>query len=169
MGQLVRTISENGGIIALAVDSTDIVSRMEEIHKTSAVVTAGLGRLLTAASLMGSMLKSKDDSITLRINGGGPSGSLIAVTDYIGNVRGYVANPVVEIPLNSYGKLDVSGAVGKEGMLSVVRDVGLKEPYIGQIPLVSEKLQRISLNIMQQVNKLLPLADLACWLIPIYL
>ncbi len=140
MGQLVRTISENGGIIALAVDSTDIVSQMERIHRTSAVVTAGLGRLLTAASLMGSMLKAKDDSITLRVNGGGPAGSLIAVTDYVGNVRGYVANPVVELPLNQYGKLDVSGAVGKEGSLSVVKDIGLKDPYVGQIPLVSGEI-----------------------------
>ncbi len=140
MGELVRTISENGGVIALAIDSTDIVSRMQDIHKTSAVVAAGLGRLLTAASLMGSMLKAKDDSITLRVNGGGPSGSLIAVTDYMGNVRGYVANPIVEIPLNKYGKLDVSGAIGKEGTLSVVKDIGLKDPYIGQIPLVSGEI-----------------------------
>ncbi len=140
MGELVRTISENGGIIALAVDSTDIVTRMEQIHRTSAVVTAGLGRLLTAASLMGSMLKAKDDSITLRINGGGPAGSLIAVTDYMGNVRGYVANPVVEIPLNQYGKLDVAGAVGKSGTLSIVKDIGLKDPYVGQIPIVSGEI-----------------------------
>ncbi|MBQ7799993.1 MAG: Hsp33 family molecular chaperone HslO [Oscillospiraceae bacterium] len=140
MGQLVRTISENGGIIALAVDSTDIVTRMEQIHRTSAVVTAGLGRLLTAASLMGSMLKAKDDSITLRINGGGPAGSLIAVTDYMGNVRGYVANPIVEIPLNQYGKLDVAGAVGKNGTLSIVKDIGLKDPYVGQIPIVSGEI-----------------------------
>ncbi len=140
MGELVRTISENGGIIALAVDSTDIVTRMEQIHRTSAVVTAGLGRLLTAASLMGSMLKAKDDSITLRINGGGPAGSLIAVTDYMGNVRGYVANPVVEIPLNQYGKLDVAGAVGKNGTLSIVKDIGLKDPYVGQIPIVSGEI-----------------------------
>ncbi len=140
MGELVRTISENGGIIALAVDSTDIVTRMEQIHKTSAVVTAGLGRLLTAASLMGSMLKAKDDSITLRINGGGPAGSLIAVTDYMGNVRGYVANPIVEIPLNQYGKLDVAGAVGKKGTLSIVKDIGLKDPYVGQIPIVSGEI-----------------------------
>ncbi len=140
MGQLVRTISENGGIIALAVDSTDIVTRMEKIHRTSAVVTAGLGRLLTAASLMGSMLKAKDDSITLRINGGGPAGSMIAVTDYMGNVRGYVANPIVEIPLNQYGKLDVAGAVGKKGTLSIVKDIGLKDPYVGQIPIVSGEI-----------------------------
>ena len=140
MGQLVRTISENGGIIALAIDSTDIVTRMEKIHRTSAVVTAGLGRLLTAASLMGSMLKAKDDSITLRINGGGPAGSMIAVTDYMGNVRGYVENPIVEIPLNQYGKLDVAGAVGKKGTLSIVKDIGLKDPYVGQIPIVSGEI-----------------------------
>lgn len=140
MGELVRTISEDGGVICLAIDSTDIVSDMQSIHKTSAVVAAGLGRLLTAASLMGSMLKAKDDSITLRINGGGPSGSLIAVTDYMGNVRGYVANPIVEIPLNKFGKLDVSGAIGKEGTLSVVKDIGLKDPYVGQIPLVSGEI-----------------------------
>ena len=140
MGELVRAISENGGIIALAIDSTDIVSQMERTHRTSAVVTAALGRLLTAASLMGSMLKAEDDSITLRVNGGGPAGSLIAVTDYMGNVRGYVSQPIVELPLNKFGKLDVSGAVGREGTLSVVKDIGLKDPYVGQIPLVSGEI-----------------------------
>ncbi len=137
MGELVRAISENGGVVAFAIDSTDIVSQMERIHRTSAVVTAGLGRLLTAASLMGSLLKNKDDSITLRIKGNGPAGSLIAVSDYMGNVRGYVENPIVELELNKFGKLDVSGAIGKEGTLSVVKDIGLKDPYVGQIPLVS--------------------------------
>ncbi len=140
MGELVRTISENGGIIALAIDSTDIVYQMERTHRTSAVVTAALGRLLTAASLMGSMLKAQDDSITLRINGNGPAGSLIAVTDYMGNVRGYVSQPIVELPLNKFGKLDVSGAVGKVGTLSVIKDIGLKDPYVGQIPLVSGEI-----------------------------
>lgn len=137
MGELVRAISENGGVVAFAIDSTDIVSQMERIHRTSAVVTAGLGRLLTAASLMGSLLKNKDDSITLRMKGNGPAGSLIAVSDYMGNVRGYVENPIVELELNKFGKLDVSGAIGKEGTLSVVKDIGLKDPYVGQIPLVS--------------------------------
>ncbi len=140
MGELVRAISENGGIIALAIDSTDIVSQMERTHRTSAVVTAALGRLLTAASLMGSMLKAQTDSITLRVNGGGPAGSLIAVTDYMGNVRGYVSQPIVDLPLNKFGKLDVSGAVGREGTLSVVKDIGLKDPYVGQIPLVSGEI-----------------------------
>jgi len=137
MGELVRAISENGGVVAFAIDSTDIVSQMERIHRTSAVVTAGLGRLLTAASLMGSLLKNEEDSITLRMKGNGPAGSLIAVSDYKGNVRGYVENPIVELELNKFGKLDVSGAIGKEGTLSVVKDIGLKDPYVGQIPLVS--------------------------------
>lgn len=133
-------IAGDGSAVCYAVDSTDIVARAEQIHVTSAVVTAALGRLLTAASLMGSLLKGKDDSLTLRLNGGGPAGALIAVSDSTGNVRGYVENPVVELPLNSYGKLDVAGAVGKEGALFVMRDLGLKEPYIGQTPIVSGEI-----------------------------
>ena len=121
-------------------DTTSIVYRAEQIHKTSAVVTAALGRLLTAASLMGSMLKGDDDSITLRMSGGGPSGSVIAVSDSLGNPRGYVQNPIVELELNKYGKLDVSGAVGKDGYLYVIKDLGFGEPYIGQIPIVSGEI-----------------------------
>ncbi|MBD9097534.1 MAG: Hsp33 family molecular chaperone HslO, partial [Ruminococcaceae bacterium] len=140
MGKTVRYISEDGAIVMVAVDSTDIVYRAEQIHKTSAVVTAALGRLLTAASLMGSMLKGKDDSVTLKLAGDGPAGSVIAVSDSSGNPRGYVQNPVVEIPLNAYGKLDVSGAVGKNGYLYVIRDLGFGEPYIGQTPIVSGEI-----------------------------
>ena len=132
MGKLIRAISSDGGIMMCAVDSTDIVGKMEQIHKTSAVVSAALGRLLSAASMMGSLLKGEDNSITLRLTGNGPAGSVIAVSDSRGNVRGYVANPVVELPLNQYGKLDVGGAVGREGALYVIKDLGLKEPYIGQ-------------------------------------
>ena len=137
MSELVRMISVDGTLTVMAVDSTDMINRMEQIHQTSAVTSAALGRLLTAASMMGAVLKGKDNSITLRLNGGGPAGSLIAVSDNEGNVRGYVANPVVEIPLNDKGKLDVAGAVGKEGNLTVMKDLGLKEPYIGQVPIVS--------------------------------
>ena len=140
MGKTVRYISEDGAIVMVAVDSTDIVYRAEQIHKTSAVVTAALGRLLTAASLMGSMLKGKDDSVTLKLAGDGPAGSVIAVSDSSGNPRGYVQNPVVEIPLNAYGKLDVSGAVGKNGYLYVIRDLGFGQPYIGQTPIVSGEI-----------------------------
>ncbi|MDF2567197.1 MAG: hslO [Oscillospiraceae bacterium] len=140
LGKMVRAISKDGSVLAIAVDSTDIVNRIERIHRTSAVVTAGLGRLTTAASMMGSMLKGEKDSITLRMNGGGETGSLISVTDSSGNVKAYVANPIVELPLNKYGKLDVSGAVGKDGYLQVIKDLGLKEPYIGQVPIESGEI-----------------------------
>ncbi len=140
MGKLIRCITSDGLVMATAVDTTDIVNRAEEIHSTSAVVTAALGRLLTAASMMGNMLKSEGNSITLRLAGNGPAGSVIAVSDWRGNVRGYVTRPVVEIPLNNKGKLDVAGAVGKEGNLFVLKDLGMKEPYNGCIPLVSGEI-----------------------------
>ena len=140
MGKLVRTISHEGGVICVAVDSTDAIAKMEKYHKTSAVITAAEGRLLTAASIMGTTLKSKDDSLTLRMEGNGPVGHLIAVSDGSGNVKGYMTNPVVELPLNSKGKLDVAGAVGTNGFLYVIRDMGMKEPYIGQVPIVSGEI-----------------------------
>ncbi len=140
MSELVRMISVDGTLTIMAVDSTDMINRMEQIHQTSAVTSAALGRLLTAASMMGAVLKGADNSVTLRINGDGPAGSVIAVSDYSGNVRGYVSNPVVEIPLNDKGKLDVAGAVGTNGTLTVMKDLGMKEPYIGQIPIVSGEI-----------------------------
>lgn len=140
MGKLHRVISADGSAFAAVLDAKDIVSEIERIHHTSAVMTAALGRLTIAASLMGYMLKGENDSITLRIDADGPSGQLVAVADSMGNVKSCVSNPVVEIPLNSKGKLDVAGAVGKNGTLSVVKDLGLKEPYVGVIPLVSGEI-----------------------------
>ena len=140
MGKLIRCITSDGQVMATAVDTTDIVNRAEQIHRTSAVVTAALGRLLTAGSMVGNMLKGKDDSVTLRVNGDGPTGSLIVVSDFNGDVRGYVQNPVVELPLNEKGKLDVGGAVGKNGLLYVLKDLGLKEPFSGSVPLVSGEI-----------------------------
>ena len=140
MGKIVRYITEDGSAFILAADTTDIAARAEQIHHTSAVTTAALGRLLTAAPMMGDMLKGADDSVTLRLNGGGPAGSLIAVSDSKGNPRGYVQNPVVELPLNDKGKLDVRGAVGTDGYLYVMKDVGLKEPYVGQTAIVSGEI-----------------------------
>ncbi len=140
MGNLYRAISADGSAFAAVLDAKDIVSEIEKIHKTSAVVTAALGRLSIGASLIGYMLKGEDDSVTLRIDADGPTGQLVAVADSRGNVKSCVNNPVVEIPLNSKGKLDVSGAVGKNGTLSVVKDMGLKEPYVGVIPLVSGEI-----------------------------
>jgi len=140
MSELYRAISTDGSAFAAVINAEDMVSEIEKIHKTSAVVTAALGRLSIAASLMGYMLKSNDDSVTLRIDADGPTGQLVAVADSHGNVKSCVNNPVVEIPLNSKGKLDVAGAVGKNGTLSVVKDLGLREPYVGVIPLVSGEI-----------------------------
>ena len=117
MGKLIRAISENGMAVCYALDSTDMVGELERIHQSSAVVTAAAGRLLTAASIMGSMLKGEENTVTLRIAADGPAGAVIAVADAGGNARAYAANPIVELPLNRYGKLDVSGAVGKNGSL----------------------------------------------------
>lgn len=139
MGELIRCISDDGLVAVSVINSTDIVSKAENIHKSSAVVTAALGRLLTAASLMGAQLKSKGNTITIRMNGDGEIGHMTAITDYLGNVRGTVTNPIVELPLNSVGKLDVGRAVGK-GDLFVTKDLGLKEPYNGAVPIVSGEI-----------------------------
>lgn len=140
MARLTRAISADGSVMAMAIDSTDIAARIEEIHHTSAVVTAALGRLATAASMMGVMLKGEGDSVTVRVDADGPAGVLIAVADSRGFVKAYVENPVVELPLNARGKLDVAGAVGRNGYLRVIKDLGLKEPYSGQVPLISGEL-----------------------------
>lgn len=140
MSIIYRSISKDASVVASAIDATDIVAEIERIHKPSAVVTAALGRLSIAASLIGNGLKGDEDSVTLRVKGNGPAGTLIAVADSRGNVKSYVSNPIVEIPLNQYGKLDVAGAVGRDGTLSVIKDIGMKEPYSGQVPLVSGEI-----------------------------
>lgn len=140
MGKLIRTITSDGAVMATALDSTDIVAAAEGFHKTSAVVTAALGRLLTATSIMGNMMKGERDTVTVRIAGDGPVGSLIAVSDFNGDVRGYAVNPRVELPLKDNGKLDVGTAVGKDGFVYVIKDIGLKEPVSGSVPLVSGEI-----------------------------
>ena len=140
MPNLKRCITSDGAAVCVLINSTDIAARAERIHRTSAVVTAALGRLLTVASMMGAMLKEKDHSVTLRVKGDGPAGVVIAVAQGDGSVKGYVENPIVEIPLNSLGKLDVSGAVGKNGTLHVMKDVGEEEPVSGFIELVSGEI-----------------------------
>ncbi|MBR5992003.1 MAG: Hsp33 family molecular chaperone HslO, partial [Clostridia bacterium] len=140
MSKVVRLISVAGDLTVIATDSTDIVAEAHRIHNTTNVCSAALGRLLTAASLMGATLKGEDNSVTLRLNGDGPAGAVIAVSDFEGNVRGYISDPRVSLPLNGRGKLDVAGAVGKSGSLTVMKDLGLKEPYIGQTPIVSGEI-----------------------------
>lgn len=136
----VKAVSKDGFVRAYAINSKEIVSQAFAYHNTTPVCTAALGRTITAASLMGSMLKSEKESLTIQFKGDGPAGNIIAVSDYNGNVRGYIDNPNVDIPLNAAGKLDVGGAVGKNGFLSVVKDLGIKEPYVSQIPLVSGEI-----------------------------
>lgn len=140
MGRLIRCLTRDATVMAMFLDSKDIVAEAERIHQPSAVATAALGRLLTAASMMGVMLKGEHESLTLKLGGGGPIGTVMAVSDSHGNVRGYAQNPIVEIPLKANGKLDVSGAVGLDGQLYVMRDTGGAEPYIGCIPLVSGEI-----------------------------
>ncbi len=140
MGKLVRSISADGTVIMMASDTTDIVATAASLHGTSKVCSAALGRLLTGCSFMGQMMKEEKGTVTLRINGGGPCGSVICVSDYLGNVKGYVMNPDVDLPLKENGKLDVGGAVGTDGYLSVMKDFGTGDPYTGQIPIVSGEI-----------------------------
>ena len=140
MAKVLRCLTQDATVMAMVIDSSDIVARAEQIQQSSAVTTAALGRLLTAASMMGVMLKGKDDTMTLKVRGEGPAGMVMAVADSEGNVRGYVENPVVEIPLKPNGKLDVSGAIGDNGMLYVIRDMGVGEPYVGCVPLTTGEI-----------------------------
>ena len=137
MDYIVNAITSNGAIRVVAADTTELCNRAQEIHKMSPTAAAALGRTLTAAAIMGSMLKSADDSLTIQLNGGGPIGKVVAVGDGNAKVKGYVGNPLVDLPLNEKGKLDVGGVIGRDGMLGIIRDLGLKEPYVGQVPLVN--------------------------------
>ncbi|ADL06815.1 Hsp33 family molecular chaperone HslO [Thermosediminibacter oceani] len=137
---MVRAIDEEAGILAFAARTTELVEKARTIHGCSPTATAALGRLLTAAAMMGSMLKGEGDTVTVRVDGGGPAGPLIAFSDSRGNVKGYIGNPSADLPLNEKGKLDVGGIVGREGTLTVIKDLGLKEPFVGRVPLISGEI-----------------------------
>lgn len=140
MDQLVRAMTKDGFVKAVAVTTRDLTERARTIHRTLPVATAALGRTLAAASMMGNALKAEGASLTLQIKGGGPLGTILAVSDTEGNVRGYVQNPQADLPLRPDGKLDVGAAVGGEGDLTVIRDLGMKEPYIGSVQLVGGEI-----------------------------
>lgn len=136
---ILRGVSNDGKIRIFASNTTELVGRAQKIHNSYPIATAALGRLLTAASMMGSMLKGENDTITLRIKGDGPLGGVLAVGNSKGEVKGYSINPSVVLPDKIPGKLNVGGAVGK-GMLAVICDLGLKEPHVAQIELVSGEI-----------------------------
>ena len=138
--QLVRAISKDGYVKAVAVSTRDLTERARQIHRTLPVATAALGRTLAAASMMGNALKGEGASLTLQIKGDGPLGRMLAVSDNEGNVRGTVDNPAVDIPLRADGKLDVGSAVGMDGTLTVIRDLNMKEPYVGSVGLLGGEI-----------------------------
>ena len=140
MDRILRATAGDGFVKMSAVSAKDTVPRAKDIHGCTPTTAAALGRTLCAASILGNLLKEENGSLTIRINGGGPAGSIIAVSDSQGCVRGYIAEPSVDLPLRSDGKLNVGGAVGRDGMLTVSRDIGLKEPYIGSTQLVSGEI-----------------------------
>lgn len=137
--KLYRGVSNDGKIRIFAAETTELVNRAQQIHHSYPTATAALGRLLTAAAMMGTMLKGENDTITLRIKGNGPLGGVLAVGNAKGQVKGYSVNPGVVVPHKRPGKLDVGGAIG-QGTLAVICDLGLKEPYVAQIELVSGEI-----------------------------
>ena len=137
---LVRGMSMDGFVKVVAIRSTELVRRGAQIHKTAPNATAAFGRVLTAASMMGNMQKVENGSMTLQFKGDGPIGSIVCVSDPTGNVRGYVYEPNVPLVEKHPGKLDVGSTVGKNGTLTVIRDLQMKEPYVGSIPLVSGEI-----------------------------
>lgn len=140
MDEIVRVITKDGHIKACAITAKNVVERARTIHHTLPVATAALGRTLMATSMMGNQLKAENGSITVQIKGGGPLGTLTCVSDSTGNVRGYVQNPEVDLPRKAPAKLDVGAAMGKDGSLTIVKDLDMKEPYVGSIQLVSGEI-----------------------------
>ena len=138
--KIIKFLAYNGKVNIVCASTTYLVEQARKIHDTSPVATAAMGRLLTISAIMGSNLKDEKSSITLQLNGRGPIGSLVAVANNVPQVKVYVQNPVVDLPLNSKGKLDVGKAVGKAGFLNVIKDIGMKEPYVGMVPLISGEI-----------------------------
>ncbi len=138
--RIVRAVTADGMVQAAAISSRELVERARQIHRTLPTATAALGRMLSGASLMGNALKGQGASLTLQCKGNGPLGTILAVSDADGNVRGYAANPQTDLPLRADGKLDVGGAVGHEGTLTVIKDLHMKEPYVGTVDLLGGEI-----------------------------
>lgn len=138
--KLIRATAQDGAIRIYGAITTDLVNEAVKIHNCAATAAAALGRMLTAGSLMGAMLKSKDETLTLQISGGGEAKGVVVTANSNAAVKGYIGNPEVDLPANSKGKLDVGGAIGRNGNLLIIRDMGLKEPYVGQVPIYTGEI-----------------------------
>lgn len=138
--KIVRATAQNGDIRIIAAITTNLVSEGVKVHNCAPTAAAALGRMLTAGSLMGAMLKSESDSLTLKISGGGDAQGVVVTSHADGHVKGYIGNPQADLPPNEKGKLDVSGIIGKDGNLFIIRDMGLKEPYVGQVPIYTGEI-----------------------------
>lgn len=158
---LVRATAADAQVRAFAATTRQTVETARQNHNTSPVVTAALGRLLTAGAMMGSMLKGKEDLLTLQVTGDGPMGGMTVTADSMGGVKGYANEPQVILPANSQGKLDVGGAVGS-GILRVIRDMGLKDPYVGQTALQTGEIAEDLTYYLPPLNRFLPPWGWAC-------
>lgn len=138
--KLIKALASNGQVRILAAYTKDTVNEGVKLHNCAPTAAAAFGRMLTAGCLMGAMLKSPKDVLTLKIDGKGPAGPIVVTSYYDGSVKGYIGNPKVDLPANALGKLDVGGAVGKDGSLVVIRDMGLKEPYMGQVAIYTGEI-----------------------------
>ena len=138
--KIIKALAHNGKISITCANTTNLVEEARKIHDLSPVATAAFGRLLTIASIMGNEMKNQNDKMTIQIKGNGPIGTMLVTANNIPQVKGYVGDAHVDLPLNEFGKLDVGEAVGHEGFINVIKDIGLKEPYIGVSPLVSGEI-----------------------------
>ena len=138
--QIIKFLAYNGKISVVCCSTTNLVEEARKLHDLSPLSTAAMGRVLTITALIGSEMKNKTDKLTIQIKGNGPIGKIVAVSDNIPNVKACITNPHADLPLNEFGKLDVGGAVGNQGFINVIKDIGLKEPYIGISPLTSGEI-----------------------------
>lgn len=138
--RIIKGLAYDGRVSIIAIESTEMCETARKIHSLSPVCIAAFGRLLTITALIGNQMKSADNKLTIQVKGNGPIGTMLTVANNTPIVKGYVINPAVDLPLNEFGKLDVSGAVGTEGFIHVIKDIGLKEPYIGISPIISGEI-----------------------------
>lgn len=147
--KITKFLAYNGKVSVVCAKTTNLVEEARKTHDLSPVVTAAFGRMLTIAAIIGNEMKNEKDKLTIKINGNGPIGTMLVTTNNNSQVKGYVSNPYVDIPLNEFGKLDVGGAVGNNGYINIIKDIGLKEPYVGICPLSSGEIAEDFANYFQ--------------------